>query len=76
MRTRIASGGGGEAAFEDEHDEIGGICHRDGAVAWQRGESVGFAFAFVAVAGGAAAFVDSISGFVDGSGRRCVRGAL
>ena len=67
MWAWVACGGGGEAAFEDQGDKVGGVCHCDCAVADQRGESVGFDFAVIAVAGGAAVAVEALACLVDGS---------
>ena len=76
MRARVANGCRREAAFQDQGDEVGGVCHRDGAVARQCGEGVGFAFAVVAVASGAAVAVEAFAGFVDGPSWHCIPGGF
>ena len=76
MWAWVACGGGGEAAFEDRRDEVGGVCHHDCAVACYGGKGVGFALAAVAVAGGAAVAVAALACLVDGSAWGCVSKAL
>ena len=51
--TRVATGGGREAAFDNDRNHVGRVGHQHRAIAGQRGERIRFALAIFAVTVGA-----------------------